>query len=483
MPKETLKNKTAKGLLWGGISNIMQQALGIIFGIFLARMLNADDYGLVAMLGIFMGIAVILQDSGFSSALINRPFCHKDYNAVFWFSFGVGTISYILLFLCAPLIARFFNHPELTRLARVQFLWFFFGSMSTAHATVLKKKLMIKERAVISIISMAISGITGVVLAYQGFAYWALVIQTVFMSIIISLLYWIYSPWRPTFSFDAKPLKEMLPFSIKISVSRVIYQINASLFSVLLGKFFTKTETGYYYQGDKWMRMGNALIGNMLNEVTQPVLVEAESNMNRQRNVFRKILRFTCFISFPAMFGLAFVSEEFIIITITEKWLPSIIIMQMLCVWGAFIPITELYSQLVISRNRSDLYLWNVIGLGVVQLIAVCSTLFLGVYYMVFVFTIVNILWLPVWHFSSGKLINLRLLHVIKDVSPFLLITVLSMGVAWFITRSIDNIYIRFIAKIFITAIIYIGIMWNTKSIIVRESVNFILRKVAFVKH
>lgn len=477
MPKETLKSKTAKGLLWGGISNFIQQALGIFFGLFLARMLNADDYGLVAMLGIFMGIATILQDSGFSSALINRPFRHKDYNAVFWFSFGVGTISYILLFLCAPLIARFFNHPELTRLGRVLFLWFFFGSITTTHATIFKKRLMIKERAFISILSMAISGITGIILAYRGFAYWALVIQTAFMSFIIAVLYWIYSPWRPTFSFDFKPLKEMFPFSIKILISGIIYQINASLFSVLLGKFFTKAETGYYSQGEKWMKMGNAFIGNMLNEVTQPVLVEAESNTNRQRTVFRKILRFTSFISFPAMFGLAFVSEEFIIITITEKWLPSVLIMQMLCIWGAFTPISGLYFQLLISRNRSDIYLWNVIGLGAAQLAAVCSALFLGIHYMVLVFIIINILWLFVWHFSSGKLINLRLFHVIKDVFPFFLVTVLSIWVAWFIARSIDNIYLRFIAKIFITAILYIGIMWNSKSIIVRESLHFILRK------
>lgn len=472
-----LKEKTAKGLFWGGISNVIQQLLGLIFGLFLARMLDADDYGLVAMVGIFMGIATMLQDSGFSTALINRPFCHKDYNAVFWFSFGMGSFSYVILFFCAPLIAHFYNHPELTNLARVQFLWFFFGSLTTAPATVLRKKLMIKERAIIGITSMTISGITGVILAYKGFAYWAIVIQTALMSIVAVILYWIYAPWRPTFSFDFKPLKEMFPFSSKILLSGIISQINSNIFSVLLGKFYTKTETGYYAQGDKWMRMGSSLIGNMLNEVTQPVLIEAKSDINRQRNVFRKMLRFTSFFSFPAMFGLAFIAKEFIIIAITDKWLPSVLIMQMLCIWGAFVPLSGLYTQLIMSKNRSDRYMWNVLVLGIIQIVVIYCTISYGIHHMVLVFTITNIFWLFVWHFSSCKLIDLKLWHLIKDISPFALVTILSIGTAWFITKEVDNIYIRLALKILITAGIYIGIMWNSKSVIVRECFDFIMRK------
>jgi len=474
-----LKSKTAKGLFWGGISNFTLIVLGTFFGLFMTRILSPDDWGLIAMLAIFTEIALLIQRSGFSTILINRPFCHKDYNAVFWFSLVVGTLSYIILFLCSPLIARFFNYPELTNLARVQFLGILLGGMMTAHLAVLVKKFMVKERAITNITSITISGLVGLFLAFKGFAYWAIVIQTVLNNFIILVFYWAYSPWRPTFSFTFEPLKEMLPFSIKILLSGIVEKINSNIFSVLLGKFYTKTITGYYYQGDKWARMANTIIINMMNEVSQPALVEAgaEAETERQRNVFRKLLRFISFISFPIMLGLALVSNEFIVIAVTEKWLPCVPILQILCIWGAFSPLAGLYYQLVISKNRSDLYMWNAIGLGVIQTAAIFSTMSFGVHYMVLVYTIVNIFWLLVWHFSACKLINLRLWHVLKDILPFLLVAIASLGTAWLITKEIDNIYIRFISKIFISVVLYIGIMWGSGSVIIRECFNFILRK------
>ena len=477
-PEPTLKEKTAKGLFWGGISNVVQQLLSLGFGLFLARLLAPDDYGLVAMLGIFMGIAATIQDSGFSVALINRPFRHEDYNAVFWFSLCVGTVSYITLFFCAPLIAQFFNYPELKNLARVQFLWFFFGSTATAHATVLKKKLMIKERSIITLSAMAISGIIGVILAYKGFAYWALVIQTALMSLIISSLYWLYSPWRPTFTINITPLKEMFSFGVKILISGFFLQINSNIFAAILGKFYTKIDTGYFAQGEKWMKMGSTnIIGNMLSEVTQPVLVETMKDTERKRNVFRKMLRFSSFISFPAMLGLAFVANEFVVIALSEKWLPSVLFLQMLCVWGATIPISGLYTQLIMSKNRSDIYMWNVIGLGIVQLIIILSTLSYGIQYMAFLYVIINIVWILAWHYSSHRLINLRLWHLVKDVFPFLTVSVISIIITWFFTKDIMNIYLRFILKVLLTACIYISIMWYSKSVIVRECFAFVMQR------
>ncbi len=163
MAEQTLKEKTAKGLFWGGLNGGIQQILNVIFGVFLARLLSPVDYGLVGMLGIFMGVATVLFDSGFGLALINRKeIRHDDYNSVFWFSLLVGFICYVVLFFSAPFIALFFDRPELESLSHVLFLWFLIGSTTVAPNAMLLKKMMFKERAKVDICAMIASGVVGV---------------------------------------------------------------------------------------------------------------------------------------------------------------------------------------------------------------------------------------------------------------------------------------------------------------------------------
>ena len=320
MAEETLKEKTAKGLFWGGVSNGLQQVLTLVFGVILLRILDPSDYGVVGMLAIFTGIANTILDCGFTTALTNKKeFKHKDYNAVFWFSLFSGIALYIILFFSAPLIARFYEKPVLTNLSRFLFLSFLFGSTGVAHHAILFKNLMVKERAKIDIISLFLSGIVGVILALNGFAYWGLAAQTVVYVGSGTLLRWYFSPWRPTFNFDFTPIKEMFSFSSKLFLTNIFWQISSNIYSVVLGKFYNEKEVGLYSQGNKWMGMGNSVITGMINGVAQPVLIRMADDKERQKNVFRKMLRFGAFVSFPLMLGFAFISRELFFIVGGEK--------------------------------------------------------------------------------------------------------------------------------------------------------------------
>ena len=176
----SLKEKTARGLFWGGISNGVQQLLNLLFGIFLARLLTPADYGMVGMLSIFSLIASTLQESGFTAALANKKdACHRDYNAVFWFSTLMGASLYVILFLCAPLIADFYHTPELTPLARYSFLGFLISSTGVAHYAVIFRSLKVKENAVVMLVALAVSGTVGVLMAWQGMAYWGIATQSI----------------------------------------------------------------------------------------------------------------------------------------------------------------------------------------------------------------------------------------------------------------------------------------------------------------
>ena len=315
--EQSLKQKTAKGLFWGGLSSSVQQLLGLLFGVVLGRLLDPADYGMIGMLAIFPAIASALQESGFVAALANREkVSDKDYNAVFWFSISFSAVLYILLYSSAPLIAKFYDTPELTSLARFSFLSFFIASFGIAPRALLFRNLKVKENTIISLSSLFLSGIVGIILAANGFAYWGLAIQTMTFVVIGTALNWYFAHWKPSFRIDFSPIREMFGFSSKMLITQVFIIINQNLFSVLLGKFYTKQEVGDFSQANNWNNKGHALITGMINGVTQPVLASVANDPQRQAAVFHKMLRFTAFISFPAMFGLSLISREFILIAI-----------------------------------------------------------------------------------------------------------------------------------------------------------------------
>lgn len=478
MSEPSLKERTAKGLFWGGFSNSIMVLLNLIFGIALSRLLDANDYGMIGMLAVFAAIANSIQESGFRAALTNKKeFLHKDYNAVFWFSFFTGLTLYLILFLCAPLIAEFYEKPQLIPLARVLFLGFFISSCGTAQDAILFKKLMVKERAQTMVCALAISGTAGVIMAFNGMGYWGIVVQQLTYTSIVNLLFWYFSPWRPTLSFNFTPIREMLPFSIKLLITNIFHYINDNIFSILLGKFYSSSEVGYYSQANKWTAMGFSLISNMVNGVSQPVLVETSSEIERQKNIFRKILRFTAFISFPAMFGLALVANEFIVIAVTDKWQPSVPIMQILCIWGAFVPITYIFSNLLISKGKSNIFMWNTICQCVVQLIVLIASISQGILAMVTLYSVINIAWIAIWFYFVKKQIAITIWETCKDISPYLLASITVMGTSYFLTLGFHNLYILLILKIIIAVSLYCFIMWIAKSVIFMESIQFIIKK------
>lgn len=478
MGESSLKEKTAKGLFWGGIGNTAFQLLNLIIGIFLGRLLDASDYGMVGVLTIFSAMAGIFVESGFILAIVNKKeIRHEDYNSVFWFNISVGTILYLLLFACAPYIAEFYHKPELTPLARFQFLSFLIGSFGTAPTAYFFRNLMVKERSQIQIAAIVVSGITGVICAYNGWGYWGIALQTVLYVSINTLLLWVILPWHPTFSFSMQALRELLPFSTKLFFTSMFTHINNNIFSVLLGRFYSIPQVGYYTQGSKWTTMGYSTIFGMINNVGQPVFREAIDDMQRLQNIFRKLMRFTAFVSFPAMFGLAIVARELIVITITDKWLPCVPVMQILCVWGAFMPLATLYSNLTNSIGRPHIYMWNTIALGIFQLLCLYFSYPYGLHVMLIVYTIANILWLGIWHFFAHKHIGITWLATLKDIAPYLIISLVIMIVTNTVAGYVTNIYLSLILKIVLAASLYILLMWQLKSAVFKESMRYLFKK------
>ena len=472
----TLKEKTAKGLLWGGVSNGIQQLLNLVIGIFLARLLSQSDYGMVGMLAIFTALGTTLQEGGFISALNKRRNAsYEDFNAVFWTSVGIGVTIYVILFFSAPLIARFYGEPRLIPLSRYIFLSFVISSLSTAPRAYMFRNMMVRETSVMTIISLAVSGVVAVTMAYMGMAYWGIATQTIVYITLIATQSFFFARWRPSLKFNLQPIREMIGFSSRLIITNVFNIINQNVFSVILGRLYTPSDVGNYTQANKWNTMGSSLISNMLHGIAQPVFTRVEDDRGRQKMVLRKLLRFTALVCFPLMLGLALVAKEFIVILITEKWLESATIMQMFCVAGAFLPISMLFSHLIISRGHSSTYMWCTIGLCLAQTITALLLSSYGIHAMVVAYTVVSIVWTWVWLRMAHRETSITFYEFIRDISPYLLLAAALCIAAHFITLGIGNIYLRFATKVILVAIPYVGILWLLGSTILKEGVRYIL--------
>lgn len=480
MTEQTLKNKTAKGLAWGFLNNSTMQVLNAVFGIILARRLSQADYGLIGMLTIFTAIASSLQDSGFVTALTNKKDAsHADYNSVFWFNISVSASMYALFFVTAPLLAEFYHEPLLKSLFRYYSLGFFAASFSIVPRAILFKQLRQKELAVVSVVALLISGTIGVAMAFMDMAYWGLATQNLLYIVVTVVLSWWLSGWRPCKKVTFAPVREMFAFSSKMLITNIFYQINQNVFSVILGKIYTKSEVGVYNQANKWNTIGVSSIYQMVQGVAQPTFVSVGDDVERLRRAFSKLLRFTCFVSFPALFGLSMVAPEFIVILLGEKWLSSADLLRIICIGSAFQPVSLLFSNMVISRGKSDVYMWNVIaqGIALVASILVIHALDGDIRMMVWSYVGIMVSWLLIWIYFVWREIKITVWQTMKDIVPFIAMAAVTMFATFFATDGIANLYLLLGCRVAMAVVVYAVLAYVCATSIVKESLGFILKK------
>ena len=455
-----LKEKTARGLLWGALNSGSTQLLNLIFGIILGRLLTPAEYGIVGVLSIFTLIAGNLQSSGFTQALVNlKAPRDEDYTAVFWFNTLTSFVLYALLFLSAPLIAQFFHQPCLVEVSRFVFLSFVISSFGIAHNAYMTKNMMNRELAIIGAIALLCSGGVATFLAFYGFSYWSLAWQQIIYITVLNIGRYYYTPWRPSWHFTFEPVRKMFGFSVKILITNIINTLSNNILTLLFGRLYPIKAVGDYSQAYKWNTMASAFVANAVGQVAQPVLASVKEEQGRSVRVFRKMLRFTAFLSFPAMFGLAIISNEFILLTIGKRWLDAVPLLQMLCIGGAFVPFYTLYQNVAISNGRSDFYMFCNIAQIVLQLVIIAFFYHLGINTMVMVYTLFTIAWLFVWQWIAHRIIGLRFWEVIKDVMPTQCIALLVMATTYFVTLPLHHLLLLLICRILIATLLYAAIM------------------------
>lgn len=476
---ESLKEKTAKGLFWGAMNNTVQQLLGVAFGIVTLRLLSPQDNGMMAIIAVFSQVATVLQDSGFRSALVNiKEPSHRDYNAVFWFNIIVAVIMYFVLFFTAPLIADYYHTPELIWFSRYAFLSIILAGFNTAQSAWLFKNLRAKQQAKAAMTAVLLSGIVCIVMAWQGYAYWSLATQGLVFIGVYMLMNWHYSPWRPSFSFDFRPIRSMFRFSVKMLLTTIVERVNVNIMNILLGRYFSKHDVGIYNTAYNWSQKGSSLVQGMVAQVAQPVFSGLQDDRERQLRVLRKMMRFAAFVSFPLMFGLSLVAEEFIVVAITAKWLGSAMLLRVLSIAAAFSPLSTVLSQYIVSRGRSGIYLAWTAALCVMLVGMMIGLHSRGIEVMVWAYTVLFVLWFFVWYFFVSRLSGYRLFDMLADTMPFLLAALLVMLLTGWTTASVGTLWLRLVLRTIISASLYFALMKLLRVKMLDECMDFVKRKI-----
>lgn len=444
----------------------------------MARILLPSDYGMIGMLAIFIAIAQVLIDSGFSNALIQKKDRSEvDYSTVFYFNIVVGLVLYFILFFSSPLIANFYNTPELSSLTRVVALNLFINSLSVVQRAILSIKIDFKTQAKASLNAAWISGGVGIAMAYTGWGVWSLAVQTVLNAFINTVLLWFFLKWWPLKVFSYRSFKELFSFGSKLLASGLLDVTYRNIYTLVIGKKFASADLGYYTRADQFAQFPSSNLTGIIQRVTFPVLSEIQDDTERLATAYRKFLRLSAFLIFPLMTGLAAVAYPFIHFLLTEKWSFAALLLQVLCFSYMWYPIHAINLNLLQVKGRSDLFLKLEIYKKILGVVVLCVTIPMGLVAMCYGMIVSSLLALVINTFYTGKLIGVGLVKQLRDLSPALFYSFSMAIVVYTVIHLFDNQLVQLVIGITVGIIYYLLISYLTKSEDLREFLLLIKRK------
>lgn len=358
MNNNSIKSKTLKGIIWNSIEKFLVRGTSFAISIFLARILSPSDYGLIGMLAIFIAISNIFIESGFSRALIQKQDCTDlDYSTIFYANISISIFIYIILFFFAPYIANFYDEPLLCDILRVLSLNFVLGSFNVVQRAKLMAKMDFKSLAKINFIGTLIGGLSALYLAYRGLGVWALIYQNIITTIISLFLFPYYSRWKPILAFSFYSFKRLFSFGSKLLISGVFATIVNNIATIAIGKAYQSEKLGFYTKASSFSELIAWSINDVLGSVTFPVLSELQNEKDRMIRVYRKSLFYSAMFVFPIMILIVLLAKPMIIALLTEKWLPCVVLLQILCLARMITPLSSINMNLLNAIGRSDLYM------------------------------------------------------------------------------------------------------------------------------
>jgi O-antigen/teichoic acid export membrane protein len=463
-----MKGDAHKSLLWSGVQQFVTFGIQFAVGVVLARLLNPYDFGVVAMQGVFFAISNAFIDCGLEGALIQKKECTKaDANSAFLFSSAISIALYVLLFFAAPVIEDFYHTPNLGKVLRVSALVLMINAVGIVPRSLLQRQLRFKELAVASTSISLLAGIVGVWMAYNGYAYWALVGQTLLGAALMNLAYYVYARWWPAFRFSMESFRQLITFGLPMMFTALVHAVYNNLYSLVIGRQYNPQQLGLYNRAENYSSYVSYNLSDLSMRALYPLLSRAQDDLAQLKISALRILHASAFIAIPINVFLMVKAEDIIRILLTEKWLEMAPLMQILCISSLAYVVSNLHFNLFKAIGRTNiLFICELIKkiLGIIVLLVTFRYGLLVMVQGILVYSILNVL-ISSWFVY--RFMNITLMEQIKQIHIVALNALIPVIACVIWSSLVDDLYSRFALCFVSYFVIYglIGLLVKDKAI------------------
>lgn len=424
---EQLGKEIKKGFAWNFAEQVSFKMMQFIIQIVLTRMLMPEDYGLIALSLAFINFASVFVSAGWGSALIYKKDADsKDFSSVCWLSIIISVAIYVLLFFVAPLIADFYSDGRITLIVRIMSISLILGAFNSVQVSIVLKKLQFRKSFVGNVLGISVSAILGIVAALCGYGVWALVIQYISNRIIVTISFYFLIRWLPKLEFSIKSMKELFSYGWKLMATSMLSTLSVDIYSLVIGKSFSKTQLGTYDTGVKIpANLGNT-VSTTIGTVLFPAFSKIQNNTSQIKNYLKKANQLSTFLVFPLLYFVAAMAEPLVKIIFTEKWIEAVPFLQIACFMYSFYPLHLANLQVTKAVGRTDLGLYIELGKKCLDIVMLLLTVRLGIHWVALglAFSTFCALWINIEPIK--KIINYSTIQQLQDIFPSWIICVVT---------------------------------------------------------
>ena len=453
-----------KSFLWKLLEKGGVHMVTLVVSILLARWLYPEDYGIIALIIIFIALAEVISDGGFNTALIQKKDADKtDFSTIFYVSLGVSVILYLILFFSAPLISGFYGMESLTKVIRILSLSLPFYAFNSIQRAYVAKEMLFDKQLVCSLIAAILSGLIGCWMALKGLGVWALVAQKLSNQVFISLTMWFAVKWRPILSFSVLSFKSLFGFGWKIFLTNFIVTLFVKIRHLVIGKMFSPSSLAYFERGDQFPSFISDNMIAAIQSVLLPTLSEQQDERTRVKSMMRRSTKSIALVICPLMVGLIVVAKPLTILLLTEKWLPIVPFIQIMCISNIFKPLTISNAEAIKAMGYSDITLKLELFKKAIDIIILVVSCCFGLKAIACGVALYNFLCIFINLYPNIKLLDYKISEQIMDVLPsYLTAAVMGLSIYWVGLLDLQPILILVVQAIF-GGIVYLAVNYLFK--------------------
>lgn len=452
-----VRNEVLSGAKWNAFGQFTHYGVQFIVSMILARILIPEEFGLIGMLSVFLGISTVFIQSGLSVALIQKKNADSvDFSTVFYYNIVVSLVFYLILFACSDFIANFYHEPKLVSLMRYTAIVFVINAAGVVQSTILRKELKFKKLNIVSVVGVFSSAVVAIIMALNEYGVYSLVAQSITYALVTNVLYWLVSDWKPQFIFSIESFKQLFGFGSKLLGSSILDRIYTTIDTLIIGKVFSASQLGFYSRAKATRDIPVENTTGILTSIVFPIFSKLDNDSDLKK-YHLKFLGILAFIIFPVMGGLAIVAEPLTILLFSETWLPSVKILQLLCLAGPAAPFSVILVQTILAKGNAGLFLKLDIYKKIIGVLGMGIGLYFGFYAFIIGVLAASVINLLINFIYTGKLVNTKLIEYLKVMfNPFIFSFVMCLSIYAIGMILPDNVYIMLFVQVSLGIVVYV---------------------------